>query len=319
MPSLENIRKLGVLPVIKIEDVETSACLAESLLKGGLDAIEVTLRNESALKAIETIKSNFPDMTVGAGTILSPSQIDEAIAAGADFLVSPGFNVNTVEYALNCGYPIVPGCSTATEISQAVEIGLKTIKFFPSEINGGTAALKLFNGPFPNIEFIPTGGLTFDNLESYLRMNCISACGGSFMAGSDLIKAHNWELITTNCKRAVRLSLGFELAHVGINHDNENDALDNAKALQDLLGLSVRNGNSSAFCGTAVEFMKSKYYGLNGHIGFYTNSVYRAKAWFEKNGIPIREDSLKIKADGKYQSFYLRDEIGGFAIHVVAR
>ena len=319
MSALENIRKLGVLPVIKIEDPETAVPLADALCKGGLDAIEVTLRNDTALQAISMIKKSIPDMTVGAGTILSKSQIDESIAAGADFLVAPGFNVKNVEYSLEQRCPFVPGCTTATEISQAVELGLNTIKFFPSEANGGTAAMKLFSGPFPSVKFVPTGGLTFDNLENYLRMDCVAACGGSFMAKSDLIKAHNWEAIIENCRKAVKLSLGFELAHVGINNKNENEASRNAEALQAMLGLSVRNGNSSIYSGSAVEFMKSKYYGENGHIGFYTNSVFRAKAWFDKNGISIREESLRIKADGRYQSFYLKEEIGGFAIHVVAR
>lgn len=319
MSALENIKKLGVLPVIKIEDPETAVPLAESLRNGGLNAIEVTFRNDTALQAMSLIKKQFPDMTVGAGTILAKSQADDAISAGADYLVAPGFNREIVEYSLEKGVEIVPGCSTASEMDEALRLGLSTLKFFPAEPMGGVAALKLYSGPFSSIRFLPTGGISFDNLESYLRMPCVAACGGSFMAKADQIKAHNWDGITENCKKAVKMSLGFDIAHVGINNETEEKALTNAEALEAMLGLPVKNGSSSAFCGKAVEFMKTKFYGENGHIGFYTNSVFRAKAWFEKEGIPIREESLRVKPDGEYQSFYLKEEIGGFAIHVVAR
>lgn len=319
MNSLEKLKKLGVLPVIKIEDPETAVPLADALRKGGLNAIEVTLRNETALSALSAIKNQFPDMTVGAGTVLDKAQADEAISAGADYLVAPGFNRELVEYCNEKGTEMVPGCTTATEMDEALRLGLSTVKFFPAETMGGVAALKLYSGPFSSLSFVPTGGISFDNLESYLRTPCVAACGGSFMAKAELIKAHDWNAITENCKKAVKMSLGFELAHVGINNENEETALANAKALEAMLGLQVRNGNSSAFCGKDVEFMKTMFYGENGHIGFYTNSVYRAKAWFEKEGIAIREESIKVKPGGIYQAFYLKEEIGGFAIHVVAR
>ena len=319
MNALDNVKKLGVLPVIKIEDPETAVPLADALRNGGINAIEITLRNDTALEALGRIKKQYPDMTVGAGTVLTTEQADEAVAAGADFLVAPGFNREIVEHSIENGIPFVPGCTTASEMDEALRLGLTTVKFFPAETMGGVAALKLYSGPYSMLRFVPTGGVGFDNLESYLRAPFIAACGGSFIAKAELIRAHDWEAISENCRKAMKMSLGFELAHVGINNENEDSALANAKILEKMLGLPLRDGNSSAFCGKAVEFMKCRYYGENGHIGFYTNSVYRAKAWFEREGIAVREESLKTKPNGDWQSFYLEGEIGGFAIHVVAR
>lgn len=311
---LERIASVGVLPVIKIEDLENAVPLAAALRGGGINAIEVTARNDVAFDAIRAIKDAYPDMVVGAGTILNTNLVDQAINAGAEYIVSPGYNPRTVDYCFEKGITIVPGCVTSSEIEIAAAAGLNVVKFFPAEVNGGSAALKLFNGPFPNIKFVPTGGITYDNLDSYLRLNCVAACGGSFMAKGDTIKSKDWQKITADCQRAVEISLGFELAHVGLNHNSSEEALANAEAMNALFRLGIKNGNSSAFCGKAVEFMKKQYYGTNGHIGFYTNSVARAKAWFEANGVPIIEESYRPG-----QSFYLKDEIGDFAIHVVKR
>lgn len=315
---LEQISKVGVLPVIKIERLEDAEPLATALRQGGINAIEVTVRNDVAYDAIRRITTLYPDMVVGAGTIRHTSMVDEAIDAGAKYVVSPGFNKQVVSYCAAKGIPIVPGCTTASEIDAAIELGLRVVKFFPAGTCGGPAAIKLLSGPFPQVKFVPTGGVDFSNMEEYLRMDCVAAVGGSFMAKADVINAQDWDGITKSCQKAVKLSLGFELAHVGLNHKNEQDALNNTNAMDHLFQLGIKNGNSSAFCGKAVEFMKTMYYGEKGHIGFYTNSVMRAKAWFEKRGIPIRENSLRIDGN-KMVSFYLQDEVGGFAVHVVKR
>ncbi len=316
---LEKISEVGVLPVIKIEELELAVPLASALRKGGINAIEVTVRNDIAFDAIKAISSAFPDMVVGAGTILTTELVDQAMSAGASYVVAPGYNPKVVQYCIGKKVPIVPGCTSPSEIEVAVEAGLRILKFFPAGPNGGAAALKLLSGPFPQVKFVPTGGVDYTNLTDYLRMGCVAAVGGSFMAKADLIKGRDWEAISANCRKAVNLSLGFELAHVGINHESEEAALTNAAAMNALFGLGIKNGNSSAFCGKAVEFMKSMYYGTNGHIGFYTNSVMRAKAWFENNNIPIREESLRVDGNGQMVSFYLQEEIGGFAVHVVKR
>lgn len=315
---LERIRNIGILPVIKIEELENAIPLAGALRTGGINAIEVTARNDVAFNAVRIIKAEYPDMVVGVGTIISTDLVDQAIAAGVEYAVAPGYNPVVVNYCINKGLPIVPGCSTPSEIETAIATGLTTLKFFPAGPNGGPAALKLLSGPFSKVRFVPTGGVDFSNLTEYLRMDCVAACGGSFMAKAETIKAKDWKKITADCKEAVNMSLGFELAHVGLNHKNEEEALVNASAMDALFSFGVRNGNSSAFCGKAVEFMKTQYYGEKGHIGFYTNSVARAMAWFEANKIPIRTESVRRNGD-KLVSFYLEQEIGGFAIHIVKR
>ena len=318
--ALNNIREIGVLPVIKIEKPEYAVPLADGLRKGGINAIEVTCRNESALTSINKIKEAFPDMTVGAGTVLSAKQAEQAKAAGVDFIVSPGYNPETVSFCIENDMPIVPGCVTPAEIEVALAAGLSTVKFFPAEINGGIEALKAFSGPFSKMSFVPTGGIDFGNLGTYLNYGFVAACGGSFMAKADLIKEGQWESITENCEKAVAISLGFELAHVGINNANREEALAVADAMNRAFPLGIKIGSGkSSFLGTAVELMHLPYYGEKGHIGFKTNSPERAKAFFEKQGLRIREDSISRNDKGEIKFFYLEDEIGGFALHVVKK
>lgn len=316
---LEQIGDLGVLPVIKIEKLEQAVPLADALRQGGINAIEVTVRNEIALDAINKIRSSFPDMLVGAGTILTVQLVDQVMEAGARYVVTPGYNSRVVKHCLDREIPIVPGCVTPSEIQNAIDAGLQTLKFFPAGPQGGTSAIRLLSGPFPKVRFIPTGGIDFSNMTEYAGLECVAAVGGSFMARADLIQNENWEEISKNCRKAISLSLGFELAHVGINHERIKDAMDSAEKLDSFLALGIRSGNSSIFCGKAVECMKTKYFGEKGHIGFYTNSVQRARAWFSANGISVLEDSIRVDGNGKLVSFYLKEEVAGFAVHVVKR
>lgn len=310
----------GIVPVINIEDPETAVPLAEALCAGGLPLIEVTLRNDTALQSIERIHRALPHMTVIAGTIQSVSAVEEARAAGAVAMVAAGFQEKTVAYCVGAGIPIIPGCVTPTEIQAAVDLGLKTLKFFPAGRYGGVAALKDLSGPFGNVRFVPTGGIGMDELGSYLSCDAVAAVGGSFVAKADVIARHDWETITGNCKRAIALSLGFELAHIGLNHGDKEEALEAARALNARFPMGVQVGNGkSSFLGTAVELMHTPYYGTHGHIAFRTNSVERAKAYFEKQGFAIREDSISYDKKGAMKFFYLRDEVDGFALHVVKK
>lgn len=316
---LEAIALSGIIPVIKIESLEYALPLADALIKGGINTIEITVRNEIAFEAIKAIHTAYPDMHVGAGTILSTELVDQAIKVGAEYIVTPGFDKEVVQYCISKEIPIIPGCVTPTEIGWAYSMGLRTVKFFPAETNGGINSIKLLAGPFGGMRFVPTGGINYDNLETYLQENVIAACGGSYMAPADLIRAKNWNQITENCKKAINISLGFKLAHVGLNHDNEDIAISNAEKLNDFLGLTVKNGNSSVFCNKDVEFMKTNYYGQKGHIGFYTNSIVRAAQWLRNRGISLREESFRYDDKGKLVSFYLQEELGGFAVHLVRR
>ena len=311
--------KTGVLPVINIPQMDVALPLVEALMAGGLDAIEVTLRSECSLEAIRLIKDTYPQMCVGAGTVMSVETVDKAIEAGADFIVSPGYDEEVVDYCIQKGIMITPGCVTPSEIQRAIKKGLKVLKFFPAEMNGGIEAIKLLSGPFPGVKFVPTGGINFNNLGQYLQSDKILACGGSYMATGAQIKNGDWAGITAACKKAMDISLGFELAHVGVNNEDKDQAGASANVLGSIFGLPVKVGNSSTFAGTAVEFMHTQYYGTNGHIGFKTNSMERALAYLKKNNIEVIEESIKKDAAGKLVSAYLKDEIGNFAVHIVRK
>lgn len=204
--ALDRIAAIGVLPVIAVPSVEAAEPLSDALCAGGVPAIEVTLRTPWALEAIAKIRTRHPEMAVGAGTILRDDQIAAAQAAGAQFLVSPGLDADLVKAAQAAGIPIVPGVTNPSEITLGVKLGLKVLKFFPAEISGGVPALTLYHGPFPDVRFVPTGGMNMDNIGSYLAKPFVAACGGSYMAKGADVKAGNFDLIAENCRRCVAIA-----------------------------------------------------------------------------------------------------------------
>jgi 2-dehydro-3-deoxyphosphogluconate aldolase / (4S)-4-hydroxy-2-oxoglutarate aldolase len=316
---LRKIGDIGIIPVIKIEDINDAVPLAKALINGGIPIAEITFRAAGADKAIKAIKEACPEMTVGAGTVLNVDQVKAAVEAGAQFVVSPGFNPKTVDYCNSIGMPITPGCTTASEIEQAIESGLEVVKFFPAEQSGGLDKIKALAGPFGNLQFIPTGGIDLKNLAAYLTFDKVLACGGSFMVKEDFIKNKEWDKITALSRQAVDILLGFEMGHVGINTSNEEEALAAANLFGFLFNLPVKFGSSSIFAGSAVEVMKSPYLGRNGHIGIKTNSVFRAKCHLEDRGIKFNEESAKFDAKGKLTAIYIEQEIGGFAVHLMQK
>lgn len=312
----EIIGKYGVLPVINIAEKEKAVPLADSLAAGGLPLIEVTLRSESSLESIKAIKKARPGMLVGAGTVLTTGMADAATDAGADFIVSPGYDPELVEYCNKLGIAVMPGCSTASEIQDAVKHGVEIVKFFPAEQSGGIRTIKLLSGPFPGVKFLPTGGITFDNLGEYLACDKVIACGGSFMANSGMIASGDFEGITRNCERAVRESLGFRLAHIGINGKNRGDSLATAKLIASLFGFPIRECSASVFAGEIAECMDSPR-GTNGHIGISTRSVARAMEYLSSKGVEFDVETMKYDKAGNITCAYFREEIAGFAWHIV--
>lgn len=315
---LEQISKIGIVPVVKIDRAEDALPLAKALCAGGLPCAEVTFRTDAAAEAIKIMTENFPDMCVGAGTVLNAAQVDAAVAAGARFIVSPGLNPKTVKYCIEKGVPITPGTSSPSDIEQAIELGLEVVKFFPAEQSGGLAKIKAMAAPYVNMKFMPTGGINAKNLTSYLDFPKIIACGGSWMVPGDLINAGEWDKIEQLTREAVQTMLGFELAHVGINGANEEEALKIANRFAFLFGMPAKIGNSSIFAGTAVEVMKTPFKGANGHIAIRTNYIERAVNYMESVlGVEFEEPKKDDK--GKYKAIYLKEQIGGFAVHLVQK
>ena len=197
------ISDIGVVPVIKLNHPERDAApLAKALCAGGVSVAEVTFRAAGAPMAIKTMKETCPDMIVGAGTVTNTAQIDEAIEAGAQFIVTPGFDAELVEYAQSKGVAIYPGCTTPTDYHQALKYGLEVLKFFPAEQSGGLAKIKAMSAPFPQFKVMPTGGVSLKNLKDYLSSPVIAACGGSYMVTADLIDNQKWDEITDLCKKS---------------------------------------------------------------------------------------------------------------------
>ena len=202
----EKIAGFGVVPVVVLEDVKDAAPLAKALVEGGLPCAEVTFRTAAAEESIRVMTTEYPDMFVGAGTVLTIEQVDRAVAAGAKFIVSPGFDPEIVDYCLEKEIPVFPGCITPSEVAQAVKRGLKVVKFFPAEQFGGVATIKAMAAPYVGLKFMPTGGVSAKNLESYLSYDKIIACGGSWMVKGDLVKAGKFDEIKTLTEEAVKLA-----------------------------------------------------------------------------------------------------------------
>lgn len=313
------IYETGLIPVIKIEDPKVAVPLAKALIDGGLPAAEVTFRTACAAEAISAMAKAYPDMLIGAGTVLTPEQADRAIAAGASFIVSPGLNPRVVKHCQSKGVPIIPGCSSPTDIETALELGLTTVKFFPAEAAGGLPMLKAMAAPYGNVRFMPTGGIDTTNLLSYLKFNKIIACGGSFMVKDDLIKAGDFAAITALARKAVLTMLDFEFLHLGMNNPTEEAGKAGADRLSELFGWAQNEGAKGIFVGDAFEVMKLDGVGTRGHIAIKTSSVDRAIAYFSRMGVEFDESSKTYFDDGRCKFVYFKEEFCGFAIHLLQK
>ncbi|WP_120941972.1 bifunctional 4-hydroxy-2-oxoglutarate aldolase/2-dehydro-3-deoxy-phosphogluconate aldolase [Helicobacter pylori] len=202
---IEVLQISPIIPVVVIENIKDAVPLAQSLAEGGIQIIEVTLRSSCALEAIELIAKNVPKMRVGAGTILNPTQLEQAQNRGAEFLISPGLTIKLLEYAKKKDMPLIPGVSSSSEVMQALELGYSALKFFPAEYCGGVKLLNAFNGPFKGVKFCPTGGISADNMRSYLNLENVLCVGGSWLTPKNLIQNKEWDKITEICKRSLAL------------------------------------------------------------------------------------------------------------------
>lgn len=203
---MELIKEKRIVPVVKLDHVEDALPLAKALIDGGLPVAEITFRTDAAEESIRIIRDTYPEMLCGAGTVVNIDQAERAVAAGAAFIVSPGFTKEVVEYAARKNIPVLPGCCTPTEIIDAMNYGLKVVKFFPAKQYGGLDTIKALAAPFPGIQFMPTGGINTGNLREFLDNDKIYACGGSWMVADTLIKEKRFDEITRLTKEAVELA-----------------------------------------------------------------------------------------------------------------
>ena len=202
---LKTIESFGVVPVVVLNDAKDAAPLAKALCEGGLPCAEVTFRTEAAEESIRIMATEFPEMVIGAGTVLTIDQVDRAVGAGAKFIVSPGFDPEIVDYCISKNIPVLPGCITPSEVTQAVKRGLEVVKFFPAEQFGGVATIKALAAPFTSVRFMPTGGIRAKNLADYLGFKKIIACGGIWMVKGDMVAAGEFDKIKEMTAEAVAL------------------------------------------------------------------------------------------------------------------
>ena len=316
---LKKINAIGIVPVVKIDDAKDAVPLAKALCEGGLPCAEVTFRTEAAADAIKAMSTAYPEMLIGAGTVLTTEQVDRAVEAGATFIVSPGLNPKVVKYCVDKNIPVTPGCTNPSDIEQAIELGLDVVKFFPAEAAGGLEMIKAMSAPYGNMKFMPTGGISAKNLNEYLDFPKIIACGGSWMVKGELISGGEFDKIRDLTREAVQTMLGFEIGHIGINAENEEEAKATAKMFEAVFGFKNKDGNSSVFADKYIEVMKSPYLGKNGHIAIRTNYIDRAVAYLESQGVKFNYETKKYNAKGAMVAIYLEKEFGGFAVHLVQK
>ena len=316
--SLEKIGELGIVPVVKIEKAESALPLGKALIDGDLPIAEITFRTSAAEESIKILTGELPNLLVGAGTVLTIEQVKKAVSAGAKFIVSPGFNPRVVDYCIENSIPVTPGINNPTQIEMALERGIEVVKYFPAEASGGLPLLKSMSAPYTGIKFIPTGGINQNNLCSYLSNNKVLACGGSWMVKADLISSGNFAEVTRITKEAISTMLGFEFAHLGINEEDKDKALDSTNRLSHLFYFSIKEGTSSIFAGPGFEVIKNRFLGKHGHIAIATNNIHRAITYLKMKGISLLPETAKEK-DGKLKAVYLDQEVSGFAVHLLQK
>ncbi len=315
---IEKLSLAGIVPVIKVEDAADAVPLCRALSNGGLPVAEITFRSTAAEEAIRLVHRELPDVLLGAGTVLTTEQADRAVAAGAAYIVSPGLNPEVVKHCINSGVPVIPGCANPSDIEIALSLGLKTVKFFPAEALGGLPLIQAMSAPYSDVRFLPTGGIGEQNLLSYLAFPKVVACGGSWMVEQKAIAAKDWKRIESLTRAAVTLMLGLEVKHIGINSGTPEAAAKTAETLCRLLDWDVKEGANSIFVGDGLEMMKIPFYGTNGHIAIGCNEIRRARWHLERRGFAFN-DASAIMRDGKLRAVYLREEIAGFAIHLLQK
>lgn len=313
---IKELYRIGIVPVVALEDAADALPLGAALKKGGVSAIEVTFRTAAAADAIRLLSREMPELLVGAGTVITKAQADAAIEAGAKFIVSPGFQPELVSYVLSKGVPMCPGTATPGEMEQAMALGLSAVKFFPAEQNGGAPMLKALSAPYRDLLFMPTGGVKLENLRNYLALDQVFACGGTWLATKDDIKAKAFDQITARTREAVKTMLNFRIKHVGINSKDAREAKKTATLLCSIFDFDYNDTELSVFTGTAVEVMKYMGRGSLGHVAIGADNVDRAEYYLRQRGFSFDESTRRVDAAGRTTFLYLSDEIGGFAFHL---
>ncbi|SET61732.1 bifunctional 4-hydroxy-2-oxoglutarate aldolase/2-dehydro-3-deoxy-phosphogluconate aldolase [Lacrimispora sphenoides] len=313
---LNRIHKIGIMPVAVLDDVKNAVPLAEALCGGGIHCVEIPLSTNAAEESIRIMTERFPQMLIGAGDILTAAQASLAVNAGAKFIISPEFSSSVVKYCMDRAIPVIPGVSTPADVETAISFGLDAVIVSSAGQDGGLHMNQTMYSSYNHINFIPADGINEKNSSSYPAFDNILAC--SLMVEQELIQAGESEKIRDLTTKAIQTMLGFEFTHIGINLSTDEEAEKTAGIFEAMFGFQKKSGAGSVFAGTAIECMKPPYFGTKGHIAISTNSIVRAKNYFETAGYKFNEASAKFNND-KMIVIYFEEEVGGFAVHILQR
>ena len=313
---MKRLYGIGIIPAIVLDRTEDAAPLADALCKGGLPAAEVTYRTDCAHDAMKAMKAQRPELIVGAGTVLTTDQVDSALDAGAEFIVAPGLNPEVVRYCQKKGVPVIPGVSSASEIEQAISLGLSAVKFFPAEQLGGIKTIKALCGPYRNMTFLPTSGVNPANMNSYLNDPKVFAVGGTWMVKQELIKNGQFDEIEKLTREAVLNMLQIRLKHIGVNIPS-GEARDAADQYADLFQGKVRVAPTAFFGSEFVEVVPDGTIGEKGHIAIGVSSAERAYAFYRGLGYEFDESTFGYDERGHLRLAYFKESVGGFKVHIV--
>lgn len=299
MDILKRIELTGLVPVVKIQNSLWAEKLADALQAGGLSCAEVTFRTGQAADALRAMRRYAPGMLLGAGTVTDLWQVDQALQAGADFIVSAGLNPEVVRYCQKKKACIIPGCVTPSEIETALSLGLSVVKFFPAQASGGVAMMKALSGPYGNLRFLPTGGIGQEQLGEYLDFNRTLACGGSWMVKETLLETERWDEITRLSREAVETMLDFHIKKILIPAGDDRQMEKKARELPAAL---VQMGRG------LWEWSQSKDSVCQVVLG--TRQVERAVYYLKQAGVECVEGSIRRRADGRIWQALLRQQVG---------
>lgn len=314
---LDRIKSISLIPVVVDELTgNDSIDLGQALIDGGIPVVELTFRASGTSSAIAKMRKHFSNLLVGAGTVLTIEQADLAIRSGAQFIVSPGLNVEIVKFCQAQGVVIIPGVATPTEIEMALSLGLETVKFFPASASGGVETMKALNGPYKQVTFVPTGGITMAELPEYSSYEGIAAIGGTFMLGKH-VQAKEWDCVTELCKQSVRSMLGLRLSHIGINSQYNDNSTDTVQAFTDLLFLPESQEANKSLCAVSViGVLNQQNHDSRGYISFTCHNVQRAKGYLEFVGIELNAQSAIYDNRGALSAINLKSDIERYTIHL---
>ena len=315
----ERIGEYGIVPLVTLDDPNDAVPLARALVEGGIPIAEVTFRTAAGGESIKRMAKEVPEIIVGSGTVHTVDQAKETVDNGGKFVITPGFNAKVVEWCVNNNVPVCPGTVVPSDIEEAMNYGLKVVKFFPAEAYGVINTIKNLAAPFSGIKFVPTGGVGLHNLREYLDLPNVAAVGGSFVPPAKMVKEKDWEGIVKTCKEINNKVFDFTVGHVGINANTADNATKVTDRIAELFESDKRETPIAFFSGNLVEVMKVPFVGTHGHICVDTCDLKRAMAMLERKGVEFDEENRFFDAKGNLVTAYMKEEIGGFAFHIRQR